>query len=164
MKNNHLSNIITCLAFLFLMPSCDTGEIHKSGPKADLLIEPRNIEDCEDCPVDDCCCAIALIEGANLSIDLCGTSTPNKPSTLCNSTVGSCNISGFIFTLPLLTSSDPLQYFCMPTNGSFYLRSMGSGIVRVTCQAGQVGYQSIDVNLPATRGFTVNGDCELTGC
>jgi hypothetical protein len=151
------------MACLFFIPSCDTGEIHKSESKADLLIEPRNIDDCEDCPVDDCCCAVAVLEGP-VDIDLCGTSTPNKPSTLCSQTIGACNISGFIFTLPTLSISNPIEYFCMPVNGSFYLRSSHTGKVRVTCQSGQVGYQSIDVDLPATRGFTVSGSCIIGGC
>ncbi len=149
---------------MFFLQSCDSAEIQRSTAKEDPLIEPRNIDDCEDCPVDDCCCAVAILEGSMIDIDLCGTSTPNKPTTPCSQTIGSCNISGFIFTLPTLSMSNPVEYFCMPVNGTFYLRSSQSGKVRVTCQAGQVGYQSVDVDLPATRGLTVSGTCVLGGC
>ena len=149
---------------MFFLQSCETAEIQRSSVKGDLLIEPRNIDDCEDCPVDDCCCAIAILTGPFLDIDLCGTSTPNKPSTPCSSTIGSCNISGFIFTLPTLNSTNTIEYFCVPVNGSFYVRSSQTGSARITCQAGQAGYQSVDVSFPATRGFTTNGLCELGGC
>lgn len=156
--------ILCCMTSIALLTACEKAEVQK--PVVDNQpILPRGPDlNCEDCPVEDCCCAVELVIGTSVQFELCGTSSPNNTTTTCSDTWGLCSISGFLLPYTL-TQQSALQVFCMPLGSAFRIKSTsgsGNGTVRITCQYGQLGSVSEDVNLPGQGFLYVDEDCIIS--
>jgi len=165
MKYSLFAFIFLCTIFSLVPIGCENTELQKSLPKDDERITTRTIE-CEDCPEEDCCCGVQLLSNINSNLELCGTSSPDNTTTACGPTyVGNCTIVGYILNLALNGIYDT-ELFCMPQNRAFSIKANSTGTYRISCQAGQIGPQSIDVNIPAnsTAYITVNEACEVALC
>ena len=148
MKINHFLPMMLCFCFLLNTVGCDKAELQKLVVDNQPVVPRGPALSCEDCPVDDCCCAVQLVTGSGVSFELCGTSSPNVITTPCSDTWGNCPISGFLLPYSLNVPPD-LEVFCMPLGSSFRIKSTsgsGTGTVRITCQYGQGATISEDVN------------------
>jgi hypothetical protein len=117
--------------------ACDNGDIHKSVTD-NLPIELR-VDDCTDCPMTDCCCEVGLLDGPNVDLYICGSTTDLTNIECGPVQVGSCEIEGFILPITL-TSLSTLGFFCMAENSAFYIQNRNvSGDpsnLRISCQSG----------------------------
>jgi hypothetical protein len=171
MKNITFFSIMICVSFILGTVGCEKADIQKSLPNDQVKIQNRDVpDDCEDCPVTDCCCGVELLSGQNATFWLCGTSVPTTSIDCGPTQPGTCyQIQGYILPF-LVTSTDQFKYFCMSEDNSFYIQnrnpSGGSTTIRITCQAGQLGPQSVDVELAPgnTAYYTVNDECEVHAC
>lgn len=148
-----------------MVASCEHAELQKSAAKNDPAISTRTIE-CIDCPAEDCCCSIQLLTVDEVNLRLCGTSSPDNSNNSCGpSFIEGCEIEGFYLFFGL---DNQLQFeiFCMEENAAFSVFSDVAGTFRISCQAGIIGPQSIDVDIDAneTIAIEVNGDCEVSLC
>jgi hypothetical protein len=160
--------ILTSMSFLFLLPSCENSD---PQVKADtgLPVEPRSIDDCEDCPVDYCCCAVEIVDPIdNYWLQFCGVYTnmagspcgPFSPGSPCGT------ISGSSSTLQL-SSSNTRALFCVPTGGSFrILKTLGGDVtLRISCDLDQVAPTWFPFNLGSDPVYYHVEDCDdLEGC
>ena len=154
---------------LFLIIACEHADLQRSSPKDDKKITTRT-DDCEDCPVGDCCCFVSLDESPSASLVLCGTSGPEIGTQTCEFDINGCPpTSGYVFATSL-TTMNPGAFFCMQKNTAFVIAIQGgTANLKLTCQQGQIGGQVLNIYLSSTFGpnrlyYTVNGDCELTEC
>ena len=166
MVKNHSLIIILCFGCLILSLGCDKADIQKSLPKDDPKLTSRT-DDCEDCPVNDCCCAVVLTGGVTppATVTLCGTDGPRLSTTECGPIeAGACTIMGYTLDRTL-TSGSPRGFFCMAPNTAFCLQGPVNAQLSITCQVGQTSPQTVNVTLGASKVYyTVNGDCELVSC
>jgi hypothetical protein len=166
MKNSNLFSILFCMSSLFLITACDNTEIRKIGS----TIEARSdcVDECADCPVDDCCCSITLTEGNNIAFELCGTTDPCLSTTACGpSQAGNCTISGYTIGFTL-TSVSPTQLFCVAKNSAISIKASQNSAARITCRVGQSPPQFVTAvfsNAPNDKVYyKINGDCEIADC
>lgn len=168
-KQNYL--FLACLAIITWFVSCESPEVQKPLVLENNRIQNRNVpDDCNDCPVTDCCCSVEYLAGNSVTLWLCGTTTGLSNIECGPIQPGNCNeIEGYILPLSVGTT-DYFDSFCMAENTSFYIQnrntSGGSTDLRITCQSGQIGPQSVDVALSPGNSayYTVNGDCEIHSC
>ena len=158
---------------LFLITSCEKAEIQKSLVTTNGKVQAREddcVDDCEDCPVNDCCCAITLLSNTEpAGLVLCGTTGPCVSERTCDvDELDLCeDIEGFELDIALLNQFSTVL-FCVPENTPFgIISSDGTHLVRITCQLGQTNPQSVIITLnspPAKPYWETNGSCELTSC
>lgn len=169
MKTSLSFSILTCMTSMLLILACEKAEIqnHTNSTKS---IEARDhcVEECADCPVDDCCCSITLTEGNNVTVELCGTTDPCLSTTACGpSEAGDCEISGYTISF-LLTSGNPTELFCVDKNTAISIKANAVSAARVTCRVGQSPPQSVTAvfnNPPNDKVYyKINGDCEIADC
>jgi hypothetical protein len=162
MKYNNYFLIFICMISFFVFSSCEHAELQKSSID-DQKISTRTEIECEDCPVADCCCAVELLEGSNVQMEFCGTSSPNVSTVTCGPDYwGNCTIQGYILNL-LLQNVSEFEIFCMPVSSAFWIKSQDTGSVRITCKYGQTGYTSQDVTFPGKTNLFVDGECDISG-
>jgi len=171
MKNLNIAYFLSCYLLVTVLFSCEKADLQKSIPIDQAKIQNRDVpDDCDDCPVTDCCCGVQYLSGASVNLWLCGTSVPTTSIDCGPTQPGTCyEIEGFI--LPFTVSNqDQFKYFCMSENNSFYIQNRNTSgfatTVRITCQAGQLGPQSVDVELGPgnTAYYSVNDECEVHAC
>jgi hypothetical protein len=164
MKNNLFCFILVLMSFTI---ACDKSEIQKAA----LKIEARDhcIDDCDECPPDDCCCTVELLSGGPTTLHFCGTTGPCLSTMVCGAaSLGNCpDISGFRESITLLNTSDR-DLFCAAKNAPFGISvASGTPTIRITCQTGQTNPQSVTItlNTPPDKPFWSTGnDCSLTNC
>jgi len=164
MKKYSFFSILFCLVFALIAISCEKADLQKSL-KDDSRINPR-ITECAECPDNDCCCDVELVSGNNISLILCGTSSPDVTTTSCGTyNVGSCTISGFELPITFVNPHDK-RLFCMPINAGFSITSSGSTVLKVSCQHGQTSpwYQYVTIGANETAYLTNNGSCQVGFC
>jgi hypothetical protein len=171
MKCKHLFLILFSMATMIFSISCDNAELHRA---INIAEEPVNVrtDDCEDCPVDDCCCEITYVSGASITLEICGSTGTRLGTRPCGpvDSPGSCPDIGSSFYLGtfVISSGSTSQIFCVPENASFLINAVagGSTVVDISCQKGQVSPQTIPATLVATNRyiFETNGDCEVSEC
>jgi hypothetical protein len=169
MKNKKLFYILRCMISFISILGCEKAEIQGTSNSQNNKVSAR-MDECDDCPVEDCCCAIELrnvsIGTANLRI--CGTSDgtgscsyPSPPSP-CIAISGGGQATG------LLNSSDPKHLFCMDPGNSLCIENLSSSPADIwlTCQNDIVMPQRIAITIPAneTVCFATNGSCEVELC
>ena len=158
--------MLICMVSTYFL-SCDNTEVQKSIID-NLPIEPR-VDDCTDCPMTDCCCSVGLLDGDDVELYICGSTTDLTNIECGPVEVGNCEIEGHIL-ITTITSLSPIGYFCMTENSAFYIQNRNTSgnpsTVRITCQAGQVGYQSIDIELsPMETEYVICGEgCRVDEC
>ncbi|MEP6648154.1 MAG: hypothetical protein ABJC12_13775 [Saprospiraceae bacterium] len=153
---------------LVLATSCEKADIQKTSISDNEKIQSRNVpDDCDNCPVNDCCCLIQLTEG-NTTLDICGSSSPLVSATPCSAGAGTCVINGYLLSTTLNAGGTPSTYhFCMAKGVPFCIQSSNAATARITCQAGSTSPQTVTVNFntPGNKAYyTVNGSCELIPC
>jgi len=155
---------------MFLIISCDKAEIQKSQ-KDNSEITSRT-DDCDDCPVLDCCCSITYVSGDAAELEICG-STGNRLSTTTCGPVdppgNDCpNVSATYYLGPFqLDGNNTRELFCVPENASFMINVLQRNtVVSITCQQGQTSPQTVTPTLVFGNRyfFETNGDCELDTC
>ena len=168
MKTSISFSILICMISMFLFSACENAEIQKTT-SGKVQIEPR-LDDCTDCPVNDCCCYVELANpttSANLTF--CGVTNPEWSSTVCGPVdFGNCaTISGYYWFELLDNMNNPNEFFCVTPNTSFMLGiASGSANLNITCQYGQLNPQTLNVSLSAPNKlfFNVDGECGLELC
>jgi hypothetical protein len=151
---------------MFALLACENSEIQKSITDK-VMIEQRQ-PNCDNCPVEDCCCRVALNGSSAAALTFCGTTNPELSSSHCSVDLVDCNdISGYYWTHNLFTPGNTDEYFCVAKNSSFMIGvgTVGANLT-LTCQVGQANPQVINLSLGAGEKFyyTADGDCELTAC
>lgn len=145
--------------------SCEKADLQKSS-KEGTILTPRT-DDCENCPIDDCCCVVQLNASSSANIDLCGT---DSGIGLCqqNNPPGPCSAISNGGTHFNLSTTVPYGVFCMVKGNSFYVHNNSGGTVslKVSCQHDQVGPQFINFTLAAGgyAYFVSDSECGLTQC
>src|SRR5690606_631309 len=137
-------------------------------------------EDCEECPVEDCCCTI--LYPSNIPLDtfdlyFCGTTSPSITTTPCAiSGIGNCpDISGSYIEIIELGGMINRAQFCAALGQTFGITNLPvapqppitSLVVGITCQSGETSPQTIYVDLmdPAAKAyFTLLNNCILETC
>lgn len=155
----------------FLFVSCEQSEL-QTTEKADttLPVIPRTpVEDCEDCPVDNCCCVVELISGSEANLLFCGVY-----SGMAGSTCGSfsppspcATVSGISSTINLYSTSPTRSLFCLSAGGSFRLENIGASVlIRITCQYDDItpDWENIELDEDEVLYFDSNAGCFLVGC
>lgn len=167
MKKNSLLPILFCMSSVLFIMACEKAEVTNSSAK----IEPRSdcVDDCNDCPVNDCCCSITITEGGETDLILCGTTDPCLSTTACRpAEAGNCIISGYTIEMTLNSAGVATGLFCVDPNSPFYIQSSNNVSARITCRVGQSPPQGVNVtfNTPPNNKayYTVNGDCEISSC
>ena len=166
MKN---TTIFISVIFSFLYTGCEKADLQNSTPNDTVQITNRVVDDCEDCPVDYCCCAIELygftddaeisVCGFTNGVYLCGTFDP--PGTCANLTAGGEDIH-------LLDPNNIRVLVCKEENGVFRIFNNESFqiTIRITCQFGSTNPQWVVLTIPAHTEvfYSTNGQCGLTAC
>jgi hypothetical protein len=165
MKNKHLFQTLVCLLAMFIV-GCENSEFTKKISSPDQPIELR-AEDCEDCPVNDCCCSVEMTAGLSMELVFCGTTGPFLSSSECEFDIMGCNLITGYYEYHTITSVDPKYFFCVSPGTGFSIGSTsGNASFTVTCQEGDLDPQSENFNIsgPQRHYFTVNGGCEVGPC
>jgi hypothetical protein len=172
MTNYRFFFILACMTCIFYISCEKTGyQINNSRILDEQRIVPRDINDCDECPVDYCCCGIELAGNSTVAnLILCGVYDVDTPTTPCgtSSPPSPClSISGSIKTIDL-NSSDPKDMFCLPTGGSFSITNTDTEpvTIRFTCHADLTiaDFVTITIGGTDTVYFDSNGTCFLTEC
>lgn len=155
---------------LLAISACEKAEVSKSNTSPQAVIEEREVDDCTDCPVNTCCCQVALA-GSTTQADLylCGTYDPIWSDGCGPTNQGTCfEIEGEDQTISLSSPGDLSGLFCVHEESSFYIRNATGSTVSVTltCQVGQFGAQVLNLTIPNNQAdfFTADSDCVLTDC
>jgi hypothetical protein len=168
MKNTNYFLIFICMISLFVFSSCEQTELQRSTSNTDEKINTRT-DDCDDCPMGDCCCFMEWVSGGPMSIQLCGTTGSRLSTSECEFTdVGSCfDVANGYILGPFTVTMGTKQLFCMGENSSFCIHVLsGSGTIKFTCQAEDTSPQTITLNVSAPNRYfySADGDCELADC
>ena len=154
---------------LLLISACEKAELQNSTV-AQKPIQPRDVpDDCEDCPVLDCCCAVGWLSGPPVDLYLCGTTTGLSGIECGPVQVNGCEIEGFILPFSV-DQNNPLGYFCMSPNSALYVQNrntMGTATgLRVSCHVGVFGPDSEDILLSPgnTSYLAIDGSCGIALC
>ena len=165
MKNKKLVHILFCMVSVFLL-GCENTDLQKGIKVETQSIEVR-ADDCEDCPDNDCCCAIELLSGGSMDLVFCGTTGTFVSSSECEFDIMGCNLITGYYEYHTITQLDPKFIFCVsPGTGFSVGATTGTSSYRVTCQEGEFAPQSEDFNLtgPQRVYFNVDGECEVEPC
>jgi hypothetical protein len=160
--------VVLCLCLTY---SCEKADIQSTSTTSNVKITNRWVDECGDCPnVDDCCCRIELISGEFIEFETCGT-TDGDVATCTDDLDGCFEIDGKKNSnAELIEIIQPRLLFCMEENHSFIITVFdldpNGVVINITCQAGSIGPQSINVPIsaPGKYAFSVNGDCEIEQC
>jgi len=172
MESKNIFSILVCMLGLLIITSCEKAEIHKSLVTTNDEVQAREddcVDDCDDCPVNDCCCSIQLLSLGSTTLGFCGTSGPCVSTMTCGlSGLPFCpDINGFVETISLIGQSSTVL-FCVPQNSQFgIISATGAPVVRLTCQIGQTSPQFVTIQLntpPAKPYWSTDSDCLLTSC
>lgn len=160
--------IFMCMIALFVFGACENTDQHASILTDKIQIDPRTVDDCEDCPVDYCCCTILSLEITTIDISVCGFSNGDY---LCGvyTPGGNCSqFSGIGEDITFTPPSNLRVYLCKEKNGVFSIFNAESFTVsvRLSCQVDITNPQFININIPAHSFvfFSTNSDCELEQC
>ncbi len=147
---------------LFIATSCEKADFQKPLVTQEP-VDPRSPTiECEDCPVDYCCCAIQWIsQPASPSFNFCGVASPNLSTTQCSDMWGNCSISGYLLTIGLIGYLD-LDLFCAAPNSAFSVSSTSTGTARISCRYGQSGSSSTDITFPGKGYVYVDDNCDVS--
>ena len=176
MKSNSINILLLSFLFILVFPmiSCEKAEPQIKADTS-LPVQPRTIDDCEDCPqdpIEHCCCVIELLD-ASSTVDflLCGVYTgmagstcgPYSPSSPCNTIP--FGLSSY-FSMDLNTNNR--KYFCLADGASFRIENIGlyGASIRISCRPNELnpGWQNINLD-PTDVFYLVGGaNCFLSGC
>jgi hypothetical protein len=169
MKQSFYFHIFITVMFAFLYTSCEKAEIQRNPLADQIPIESREVENCNECPLGDCCCAVWLQDPvfgyANLF--LCGTSDGNQ---LCSGeATGDCDeFSGGGQALELIGGGVFRRGFCVNPGGPFWISNLSGSpaYIYVTCQYDLSGPQTLTITIPGTSRVYIgsNGECEIDYC
>lgn len=156
---------------LAILPACERTELQKSINDSEK-IKQRLVEDCEECPnMDDCCCALALVNPQNeITIQLCGTTDGDQATCDAGDPPGGCEeIDGLGQSSFTLNEGQPRVYFCMQeVHGLLIKATVVSGTVNLTftCQVGLANPQTINIQFTSTgsKFFEVSDGCIVGEC
>lgn len=173
MKHLRFHLIIFYFCFAFINTGCEKAEIQSTTIQADSTkpITNRDIDECEDCPQEYCCCGIELLSTPLVSLTICGVYTAmpaivcpqplNQPMG-CTGTIASHN-SAF-----MLSGLNPRALFCLPVGNMLRIFNHGpnQAIFRFTCQVEDFDpdYESITLDPGEAAWFQSDGSCFLEGC
>jgi hypothetical protein len=127
-------------------------------------------DDCNDCPVDDCCCYVELDGSTSAVLTFCGTTNPDISSTVCGPIAmqDPCpDVSGYYWNTTLNSFSNPNEFFCVAKQSSIMI-GVGNAPTNLTltCQYGQISSQVLNLSLSANEKlfFTADANCGLSTC
>lgn len=145
---------------------CEKAEIQRSVG-TNVQIESRTV-DCDDCPIDDCCCGLELLtSGVSITFRLCNTTSGIG---LCSGgSSGGCSPSNNGGTHFTLSSSNLMERFCVNKGDAYWIQNTHStqdALVKLTCQSDFVFPQIVQITIPAgqTYYFDTNNDCDVSSC
>lgn len=151
--------------------ACEKSSIHESRVENSIQIPlgPRTVEDCEDCPIDYCCCWIeiwGLTSDADISI--CGFSNGDYSCGIFFPG-GNCDAFGGLGEdLDLDEIEQPRVLLCKEKNGVFRIANNTGVLIslKITCQAAVTNPQYELVFIPngGVVYYYTNSDCEVEEC
>jgi len=153
------------MIFLFISTSCEKSDLINSNTK--ITTRSHCVDDCTDCPVDDCCCSITATSGGAVALTFCGVTDPCLSSIPCSATAGTCTISGYELYGGINFGGVQTELFCVRKGSAFSIQpTSGSGTARMTCQLGQTNPQTVNItwNSPNKVYYSVDNSCVLTSC
>jgi len=162
---------ILCFSLIACWTSCekaiDTNISHKSSSQSQLL--PRDGGECDNCPIDDCCCAVWLQPSEQEArIRLCGSS--DGLLSCSGNATGNCSaFSGGGHSWILQDGGFEKAIFCMDQGDPFYVSNFASSDpanIIVSCQNGATNPDTMWIQLGAgtSRYIQTNGSCEILPC
>jgi hypothetical protein len=162
MKKIHFPIYLLCFFLMAIDYGCEKADLQKAVVTQEPVVPRDPTIECDDCPVDYCCCAIQWLEtDPNPVFTFCGVYSPNMSTTPCSDTWGLCAISGYLLNIGLSTQYD-LDLFCAAPNSAFSVSSMANGTARISCHYGQGGSTSTDVTFPGKRYVFVDDSCDVS--
>lgn len=167
MKYTASFSFLICFLLISLI-SCEKVEIQKSTFPGSQ-IQQREIVECNECPMGDCCCAVWLQDQIFGYADLyiCGT-TDGIENCSGEATGGCSSFSGGGQELELIGNDTPRRGFCIEPGEAFWIANIGGSpaYIYVTCQYDQTGPQTLQLTIPATSRVYIgsNGECEIDPC
>jgi len=166
MKTSLSFSILICMTSMLIISACEKMEIQNSSSKEEVKIESR-ADDCDDCPVEDCCCRITQTTSGLTGLVFCGTTNPELSSLVCGADLEDpCqDVSGFYWFSSLSGSGDD-EFFCVQKNSTFMVGVNAASTITISCQYGQSTPQVVTKSLSAGEKlfFSADGDCELSEC
>lgn len=118
-----------CLFYI----SCEKTGIQITDKNSEeIRITTREVEDCEECPLEYCCCAVELAGlSTSASLYFCGAYDEDVPTVPCSQSPSSpcSSISGGRKTVNLLATGPSRELFCVPAGGSFSIYNYGGSSV-----------------------------------
>ena|SRR5690349_2989682 len=151
--------------------STDQSQTQTSSQKWPVTVrEP--LDECEDCPIDCCCCGIEIISNNPITLELCGLREGDYlcgtyyPGSPCSSISG----TGKNITLtPSGPFGHPREVFCVEPGASFRIFNQSSTLpasFKFTCQYDVTPNTFITVTLQPheERFFFNDGSCITEGC
>lgn len=171
-----MNNLSLSIIFAFFLTGLFTLSCEKTGIQTTVSeisreqkISTRTVEDCEDCPVDYCCCSIELWNGTDVAdLSLCGFS---NGTYMCGTYIPPGNCSQFhgIGEDILLEDDDITRVIvCKEENGIFRIQNNTNATItiRITCHADQTIAQFKTKTLATMEVvfYSTDDGCFLTEC
>ena len=138
-------------------------------PNVSLESSERSCNNCDQCPVDFCCCRIDLVgpNPADLLVcgNLAGICIPIDSCIV--AAAGNCpEIRGELFNFPVPIGTSFL--YCQEEETAIHITNPGTSPVRfrVTCMIDEITTMFTDLIIPGGESATVyvDGDCEPEEC
>lgn len=167
MKKLNFHIILTCFFLFILNTGCEKADLQRSSINDQLTLQAREIVECTECPMGDCCCAVELQNyQTSAALYLCGTS--DGLDNCSGEAVNNCDsFSGGGQALPL-DSGTPRRGFCLDPGQAFWIANTGgtTAYIYVTCQYDQTNPQTIPLTIPPYSRVYIgsNGECEIAEC
>ncbi len=163
--------ILTCMTCLFYI-SCEKTGIQTTETEIsdEQKISTRTVEDCEDCPVDYCCCSIELWSGTEVAnLQTCGFSNGTYECGTFDPPGNCSDFHGFGDDFILEESpGNPRVIVCKEENGFFriYNNTNAQIVIRMTCQADVTVPVFVLITIPAFSFvyYSTDGSCLLSEC
>ena len=161
--------ILLCLAGIAFSIGCEKADLQKSTLNTEPQIQSREIIECSECPMGDCCCAVWLQDPvfgyANLYI--CGSSYGLGNWSV--DAVGGCPpITGGGQGLELVGGGTFRRGFCVDPGDAFWVYNLEDedADVYITCEYDETFPQTLQLTIPANSRVYIgsNGACEIEEC
>ncbi|TVR75937.1 MAG: hypothetical protein EA409_13935 [Saprospirales bacterium] len=166
-----LLSLLIALAMVFTACYDTTEDIPEPLANTEIEAEQRCINDCSQCPQQNCCCVIELVSGDEIIFELCGNFIGCGFDPSCgpiNAPAPCGTISG------VSAGTGPLQqfatyFFCISGNEDIYIFNSDqfeTARIKVTCTILDTVPIFTTLEIEPLRGafLQIDGDCLTSEC
>ena len=166
-----LFSLLIPIAMVFTACHVSKDELPEPIANTEIAAVERCINDCSQCPQQNCCCVIELIDGDGIVFELCGNFIGCGSSLPCGPITAPApcgTISG------ISTETDALQlngtyFFCIAGNEDIYIFNTDLATtvrINVTCQELDTVPIFTTLIIEPQRGafLQIGGDCLISEC